>query len=95
VGLSLGVSVWQRTPVGKKMVLNAVSGEPRRDFVLVGSHGRTVTELRPMGECEFGDTRIQARSELGQIVPSNQPVMAIALSDGVATVRLLNPTQTA
>lgn len=94
VGLSLGVSVWRRTPVGRKMVLSSVAGEPQRAFVLVGSRGRTVTELRPMGECEFGTTRIQARSELGQIVPSNQPVMAIALNDGVATVRLLASTET-
>ena len=90
IGLSLGVSVWQRTPVGKKMVLHSTTGPPPRPFVLVGSTGITITELRPMGECEFGDNRIEARSEYNHLIPPGQPVVAIALNDGVATVRTVN-----
>ncbi|MDB5326588.1 MAG: hypothetical protein JWM57_2157 [Phycisphaerales bacterium] len=87
IGLSLGISVWQRTPVGRKMVLHGVVGEPPRPFVLVGSTGITLTELRPMGECEFGDQRIEAKSEFNRLVRAGQAVVAIALNDGVATVR--------
>lgn len=90
VGLSLGISVWQRTPVGRKMVLRSVAGEPDRPFVLIGSTGVTLTELRPMGECEFGDRRIEVKSEFNQIVPAGRPVVAIAMSDGVATVRTID-----
>lgn len=91
VGLSLGVSVWQRTPVGKKMVLHGIAGEPPRPFVLIGSTGVTLTELRPMGECEFGDQRIEAKSEFNRLVPAGRAVVAIALNDGVATVRSIGP----
>ncbi|HEX8323015.1 MAG TPA: NfeD family protein [Tepidisphaeraceae bacterium] len=95
IGLSLGVSVWQRTPVGRKMVLHSVAGEPQRPFVLVGSTGTALTELRPMGECEFGDSKLEARSELGRIIPAGQRVIAIALNDGVAVVRPIDASTAA
>lgn len=87
IGVSLGVSVWQHTPIGRKMILSTTAGEAPRPFVLVGSTGTAVTEMRPMGECEFDDRRIEARSELGQIIRTGQPVVVIALEDGVAVVR--------
>ena len=92
IGLSVGVSVWQRTPIGRRMVLTSVTGAPPRPFVLVGSIGTALTELRPMGECEFGDARLEARSELGRIVRAGQAVTVIALDDGVATVRPVGVT---
>lgn len=87
IGISLGVSVWQRTPVGKRMVLTSVAGEAPKPFVLVGSVGTALTELRPMGECEFDGSRIEARSELSRIIAAGQEVSVISLHDGVATVR--------
>lgn len=94
-GMSLGVSVWQKTPIGRRMVLTATTGEASKPFVLVGSTGTAVTELRPMGECEFGDTRLEARSELGRLIPAGQAVKVIALNDGIATVRPLDPANPA
>ena len=87
IGASVGVGVWVRTPVGRRMVLTSIAGEPPRPFVLVGSVGTAITDLRPMGECEFDGNRIEARSELGRIVPAGQQVTVISLHDGVATVR--------
>ena len=87
VGLSLGVSVWQRTPVGRRMVLTATSGDPNKSFVLVGSVGTTLTELRPMGECEFDGRRVQARSELGRVIGAGLEVVVLDFADNAATVR--------
>ena len=87
IGIALGVSAWQRTPIGRRMVLTSSVGEAPKPFVLVGSVGTSVTELRPMGECEFDGNRIEARSELGRIVPAGQQVTVISLHDGVAVVR--------
>ncbi|MGC4032666.1 MAG: hypothetical protein QM754_13230 [Tepidisphaeraceae bacterium] len=93
IGFSVGVSVWQKTPVGRRMVLNATVGEAPKQFVLAGSIGTAVTEHRPMGECEFGDTRIESKSELGQIIPAGRQVIALAVTDGVATVRPVESNQ--
>jgi membrane-bound serine protease (ClpP class) len=71
--------MWPKTPVGKRMVLTAVTARPeaaRR--VQVGATGTTVTELRPMGECDFGDLRMEAISELGLIGPGSA-VRVVAL----------------
>lgn len=70
---------WPKTPVGKRMVLTAVTAKPETaKRVQVGATGTTVTELRPMGECDFGDLRMEAISELGLIGPGSA-VKVVAL----------------
>ncbi|MGN6727126.1 MAG: NfeD family protein [Tepidisphaeraceae bacterium] len=87
IGLSAGVTLWQKTPLGRRMVLTTTGGTLDAPAVLVGSVGRTLTELRPMGECEFDDVRVEARSEMGQLLPPGALVRVIAVEGRVATVR--------
>jgi membrane-bound ClpP family serine protease len=82
-----GIGFWQKTPIGKRMVLTATVGELPRTQVLVGSVGVALTEMRPMGEVEVGETRIEAQSEMGRIIPAGRQVKILSLTDGVATVR--------
>lgn len=61
--------MWPKTPVGKRLVLTATV--PARDHQVNrlqrGQEGVAMTEMRPMGECEFAGIRIQANSQLGII----------------------------
>lgn len=83
------VNLWQKTPLGRRIVLNTVVGQggTPRPAVLVGMTGLTVSELRPMGECEFNTDRVQCQSETGNTIPSGTAVRLIAMKDTVAVVR--------
>jgi membrane-bound ClpP family serine protease len=87
VGMGL-LGIWQRSPIGRRLTLSAVAGTPDAVGVMVGQHGVAVSELRPGGEAEFGEHRIQARSDSGPIRPGT-PVRVIAFADNVATVRAI------
>ena len=85
------VRAWQRTPVGRRMVLShAEPAPPRPAVVRVGQVGRTLSALRPMGECAFateaGEAVVECRSEFGDLAPGT-PVRVSHFNDGVATVR--------
>ncbi len=85
--VAMAINLWQRTPIGRKMVLRTTGGRLSTERVLVGTEGVALTEMRPMGECEFGDTRIEAKSEMGRIIPAGRKVKIIEFHDTVATVR--------
>lgn len=80
--------LWPHTPVGKRMVLHATTVTPTRDGaqLAVGQTGTAMTEMRPMGECEFGPVRTQAVSQLG-IIPAGAIVRIVSL-DGEKPVVL-------
>src|SRR5690606_26239251 len=63
------VRAWQRTPIGRKMILSHAEAPPARQVVRVGEVGRCLSALRPMGECAFntelGEVVIECRSEFG------------------------------
>ena len=93
----LWVKVFPHTPVGRRLILGRSAGggvsEGRAaptPFVQVGQTGRAVTEMRPMGVCEFvlpaGPERVEARSE-GGIIPAGQAVRVVGLVDRRPTVR--------
>src|SRR5919109_3319780 len=66
------VNVWPRTRLGRQLVLPSHDNAPRPLEPLpvqIGQTGMTVSELRPMGTCEFAGQRIEAISELGIIPP--------------------------
>jgi membrane-bound ClpP family serine protease len=86
------LQAWPYTPLGKRLTLTAVTAAPARQTALaLGQTGRTVTELRPLGECDFGDHRSEAVSELG-IIPAGSTVQIVALEDdGRPVVRLASP----
>jgi membrane-bound serine protease (ClpP class) len=82
----LFVKVWPRTRVGRRMILAPASGALPDATVALGQTGVTVSELRPMGVCAFGNERVEARAERGTI-PSGTRVQVVDLTDRRATVR--------
>jgi membrane-bound ClpP family serine protease len=87
----LWVKLWPRTPVGRRMILSPVSGGLSAVTIDVGQQGVTVSELRPMGVCEFGAERIEARAERGTIPPGSR-VQVVEIVDRRPTVRALQPS---
>ena len=84
------IAAWQRSPVGKAMILNHSEQAPAREVVRVGQTGVTLSALRPMGEGSFttevGEVVVQCRSEFGDL-PAGAPVRVTHFKDGIATVR--------
>ena len=84
------VAAWKRTPIGKQMILDYSESAPPREVVRVGLTGRSLTALRPMGECvfagDFGEATIQCKSEFGDL-PPDTAVRVTHVKDGLATVR--------
>ncbi len=87
-----GVSLWQKTFIGKRMVLSEVVGQLPKAQVLIGSVGVALTEMRPMGEVEIGDVKIEAQSEMGMIIPAGRRVKVLSMTGGIATVREIKET---
>ena len=81
------VKIWPKTPVGKRVVLPPVANEPPDPLVRVGQVGVTVSELRPIGVCDFDGVRIEAHSEHGMLPPGT-PVKVVALVNNRPTVRV-------
>lgn len=83
------VKVWPHTPVGRRMVLPPVPEAAADAPVRVGQSGTTVSELRPMGTCEFdGGGRVEVISEHGIVAPGTR-VRVVALSNNRPTVRVV------
>jgi len=85
-GAMLWVKVWPKTAVGKRMILAPVKDTPAAPVVRIAQVGVTASELRPMGVCDFGAERVEARAERGTIPPGRR-VEVIAVVDGRPTVR--------
>ncbi|HWP39585.1 MAG TPA: NfeD family protein [Tepidisphaeraceae bacterium] len=83
---SLGLKIWQRTPVGRRIILPPVQASRAASPVIPGQIGITVTEMRPIGECDFGDVRVEAISELGLIPPGTR-VRVVAVENNRPVVR--------
>jgi membrane-bound serine protease (ClpP class) len=83
---TLAVQWYPKTPLGKRMVLQPLPSTARTMPVQIGQSGQTVTALRPMGICQFGDQRLEAHSELGIIDP-NVAVKVVAVDVDRITVR--------
>jgi membrane-bound ClpP family serine protease len=84
------VTAWQKSPIGKRVMLTAITPPVEQERVRVGMTGRTVSTLRPMGEAEFGMLTVQVISEFGTI-DRGKPVHVVSLTpDGIARVRLVS-----
>jgi membrane-bound ClpP family serine protease len=81
------VRIWPKTPIGRRVVLPPVTNELPAAQVRVGQAGVTMSELRPIGVCDFGGVRLEAHSEHG-IVPPGTAVKVVALVNNRPTVRL-------
>jgi membrane-bound ClpP family serine protease len=90
--LYYSVKVWHRTPIGRRIsppnpVLTEADRLPVADLKgLIGSTGRSVTSLRPVGTCIFDGRRVECVAEQ-EMITSNTPVEAVRLSDRSLVVR--------
>ena len=81
------VKIWPKTPIGRRIVLPPVASQPAPPPVRVGQAGVAMSELRPMGVCEFDAAgRLEAVSEHGMIEPG-QTVKVVGLTNNRPTVR--------
>jgi membrane-bound ClpP family serine protease len=81
------MKLWQKTPVGKAVILNSEVTKLEKAKAPMDAIGLTVTSLRPMGEAEFGAQTFEVISELG---PMNKGIRVRVVGhreDGVAVVR--------
>jgi len=98
VGSALGpvlgiwlVKVWPRTRLGRVLVLPSHDNAPRPIEPLpvqIGQSGVTISELRPMGTCEFAGQRMEAISELGMI-PPGKAIRVVSITNRRPTVRVI------
>jgi membrane-bound serine protease (ClpP class) len=90
-----GIRFWHRTPIGRRIsppnpTLTAQDRLPVSDLQeLLGTRGRAITALRPVGTCEFNGKRLECKAESGVIVAGTE-VEAVRLSDRSVVVRPLH-----
>jgi len=97
-GLVVAVKHWHRTPVGRRISppnpqLTSQDRMPVDDLKpLIGSVGRTLTLLRPVGTCLFDGRRVECTAEYGMI-ERNVEVEAVRLVDRTVSVRPVSPPE--
>lgn len=87
------IRIWPNTPIGRRIappnpVVTAYDTSiPTAELeALLGRTGRAVSQLRPVGICEFDGQRISCVSEFG-IIEAETPVLAVRLAGGNLAVR--------
>lgn len=89
VVLGLMLQMWTHGPMGRALTLAPERETVRTTQVYIGLVGTTLTELRPAGECDFGEFRSEVFSERG-MVPAGSQVRVVAIVGGRPTVRQVN-----
>lgn len=90
--LGAAIRVWHRTWVGRRIsppnpVLSEEDRLPLQELEMcVGQIGRTVTPLRPVGMCLFGDQRVECVAE-SAMIGAGVEVEGIRLTDRTLVVR--------
>jgi len=82
------MKLWQKTPAGRALVLNSSTPAMDRPRAPLDSSGVTVTQLRPMGEAEFGTSTFEVISETGSLERGIRVRVVGHRDDGVAVVRV-------
>lgn len=80
------VRMYPKTPIGKKMILTGEQTVIRPPPVHIGQTGVAVTHLRPGGEVEFEDERVEVISDRG-IISAGRTVRVVAIENGRPIVR--------
>jgi membrane-bound ClpP family serine protease len=86
--------IWPRTPIGRRMMLGEVQPQVSRPAAAVGQRGKTLSELRPAGVCDFAGQRVEARAEIGTI-PAGKLVRVVTIDQGRLIVRAIELTEEA
>ncbi len=87
------IRIWKKTPIGRRIappnpVVTAYDTSiPTAELeALLGRTGRSVSQLRPVGICEFDGQRVSCVSEFGMI-EAGTPVLAVRLAGANLAVR--------
>ena len=87
------VNMWHRTPLGRRIsppnprLTDADKGvDVTKLGPLVGTIGRTITPLRPVGTCEFDGRRVECVAEMG-LIQAGQSVRAVRIEGREVVVR--------
>src|SRR5688500_11648181 len=84
---AIGLRIWERSPVGRRVLLPPADVARPVIPVKLGQVGTAFSELRPMGEVDFdNDQRMEAISERG-IIRAGQKVKVVNVTNGMPTVR--------
>ena len=83
---ALMIRWYPKTPIGKRMILTGEQTVIRPPPVHIGQTGVAVTHLRPSGEAEFEDDRVEVISDRG-IINAGATVRVIAIENGRPVVR--------
>ena len=67
---------WEGLQSGRNGIGRVTLCDPEPLPVQIGQTGTTVSELRPMGTCDFAGQRVEAISELG-IIPRGQQIRVV------------------
>ena len=78
-------TLWPRA-VGRRMILPSTETLVHPPRVGLGQMGTAVSELRPMGWCEFADQRHEVRAEIG-VVHAGSQVKVVSVESGRLIVR--------
>jgi membrane-bound serine protease (ClpP class) len=89
----VAVKVWHRTPLGQKIaipnpILTTEDAGAQQHALepYVGRIGTSLTPLRPVGECRFGDDKVECVAESGMI-ERGVPVEAVGIVNMSLAVR--------
>jgi membrane-bound ClpP family serine protease len=85
----LTMKIFPRTPMGRNLVLPPIHNPVPPSPVQMGQLGITISELRPMGICEFSGQRVETLSEQG-IIPAGRKVQVVNLANRRPTVRTIS-----
>lgn len=102
----LGLEIWKRSPIGRRMMLGVpgpaasagvvtVGSDPPAGFdpqSLRGAVGKTLTPLRPSGMTEFGGRRVDTVAE-GVMIGRGEYVRVIEVHGRRVVVRKINPAE--
>src|SRR5690606_31951703 len=77
---------YPKTPIGKRMILTGEETVIRPPPVHIGQTGVAVTHLRPSGEVEFEDDRVEVITDRG-IINAGSTVRVVAIENGRPVVR--------
>jgi membrane-bound ClpP family serine protease len=94
-GFIVVIRNWHRTPIGRRIsppnpMLTSQDRLPVSDLEsLLGTTGKAMTYLRPVGICEFNGKRFECKAEYG-VIAAGVEVEAVRLSDRSLVVRPLH-----
>lgn len=94
--LAMGFLIWvPRSRMGKSLTLNTAitettsyDEEAKRAGIAVGNRGRAATQLRPSGFAQFGEHRVEVRTE-GEFIEVESELVVTKFKDGKVFVELV------